>query len=191
MARVLGGSIRSCDQYEAIHPFESDHGIVRLIKIERPKVKVGAGSQDERAYKVLIDASLCRRVRAQFGFKEERIHATIHRLVNGLDREQMAILKSVPVGDLFKSRSRGARIIGDYLDPNRLYKAIDLCGAGLVRLEPYSFEDEVAPLYEVKIPFSLVRKIRTHLTEGVETLSQTTSKALIFLLNTKAQGIQK
>ena len=184
MARVLGGSIRSCDQYEAIHPFESDHGIVRLIKIERPKVKVGAGSQDERAYKVLIDASLCRRVRAQF-------HATIHRLVNGLDREQMAILKSVPVGDLFKSRSRGARIIGDYLDPNRLYKAIDLCGAGLVRLEPYSFEDEVAPLYEVKIPFSLVRKIRTHLTEGVETLSQTTSKALIFLLNTKAQGIQK
>ena len=190
MARVLGGCIRSCDQYEAIHPFECDRGIVRLIKIEMPKVKVFADSQDERVYKVLIDAQLCRQVRSQLGFKKEKIHTTIGRLLNSLDPEQMATIKSVPIGGLFKSRSKGARIIGDYVDPNRIYRAIELCGRGLVRLEPHSFEDEVAPLYEVKIPFGLVQKIRANVTEGGETLSQTISKVLTFLVNTKGQRIK-
>ena len=191
MARILGRGIRSCDQYEAIHPFENDRGIVRLIKIGKPKVKVDAGAQNERAYKVLIDARLCRQVRSQFGLESEKIHKTIYRLINSLDRERMAILKSVPIGGLFKSRARGARITSDYVDPIRIYRAIDLCGAGLVRLEPHSFKDEVAPLYEVKIPFTLVQQIRTHMTEGGETLGQTISKALTFILNTKAQRIQK
>lgn len=190
MAKVLGRGLRSGERYEAWHPFERDRGIVRLIKIEGPKAKTDAESQGEQVYKVLIDAQLCRRVRSQLGFKKEKMHATIGRLLSSLDPGQMAAIKSVPIGDLFKIRSKGARIIGDYVDPNRIYKAIELCGRGLVRLEPYSYENEAMPMYEIKIPLSLVQKIRTNVTEGDETLSQTISKVLTFLVNTQGQRIK-
>ena len=179
MAKVFGMGMRVGEKYEARHVYPGDWQIVRLKRIDKVKPE----PEIDAPYCVLLDANLCRIVKGKFAKKGHKVQVIIEKLLRSVDEATAKKIQPVAIGNLFKTGSGGAQLVGEHVDPQWVYKAIELCGPSLVRIMPHAQVEPPIEIYRIKLDKDLAIQILNTCAQGNETMQQTVSKVLNYLIN--------
>lgn len=182
MARVFGPRISRGAKYMTIHPFPADVRIVRLVEIDT----LNEADDPNDTFKVRISAAICRKIRSRFAYRKEKLNATIARVLASFKEEDAFALFSENTTTLTTRRPIGgiASIKGLHVNPDTVFKAVELQGRGLFRLDAVGEIPQGAncQTYQIKIPADLAKSIREQFQAKEEALSQTIEKVLSSIL---------